>query len=326
MEKSQGNGFKAEIFNVKSLDQIQTTEIISESFPGGKPEIFGIIGGPPCQDFSVNGRNDGFSGDRGKQTVLFIKKILELQPTFFIMENVPGLIRFKSNKKEYLGNLLKDAEKSYYIDYKLLNALDFGVPQFRERILFVGVNIKALREKSVSINYLSNWFPWPENKKYQDALTKTNWPSTIKFGKKLMKPRGIPIELCVENCLVPHDQMKEIANASEYFKLYGQIEDLKKIDEGETNRPSFKRLHRFRYSPTACYGNNEVHLHPYKNRRLSVREALRIQGVPDEYILPPELSLSKKFKMIGNGVPVPLAAAVASNLKKYLVDMNIIKE
>ena len=77
-------------------------------------------------------------------------------------------------------------------------------------------------------------------------------------------------------------------------------------------------LHRFKYSPTACYGNNEVHLHPYLNRRLSAREALRIQGVPDEYILPPEISLTKKFKMIGNGVPVALAKAVGLSVKQFL--------
>ena len=99
---------------------------------------------------------------------------------------------------------------------------------------------------------------------------------------------------------------------------------LSKISEGETNRPSFKRLHRYKFSPTACYGNNEVHLHPYENRRLSVRETLRIQGVPDSYILPKDLSLTKKFKMIGNGVPVPLAKAVANAVKVFLKEKMVL--
>ncbi len=102
-----------------------------------------------------------------------------------------------------------------------------------------------------------------------------------------------------------------------------KVSELNSIDEGETNRPSFKRLHRYRYSPTASYGNNEVHLHPYLNRRLSVREALRIQGVDDSYILPSNLPLSKKFKMIGNGVPVPLAKEVAISLKNFLIALDI---
>ena len=113
-------------------------------------------------------------------------------------------------------------------------------------------------------------------------------------------------------------------NANEFFNLYVSDKILRAIEEGETNRPSFKRLHRFKYSPTACYGNNEVHLHPYKHRRLSVRETLRIQGVPDEYVLPTTLPLSKKFKMIGNGVPVPLAKAIADELKRFIKIKKVI--
>jgi DNA (cytosine-5)-methyltransferase 1 len=118
--------------------------------------------------------------------------------------------------------------------------------------------------------------------------------------------------------------MSSTANAKEYFNLYITEKALNAIDEGETNRPSFKRLHRFKYSPTACYGNNEVHLHPYLHRRLSVRETLRIQGVPDTYILPTGLPLSKKFKMIGNGVPVFLAKALAVALKNFIEDKEIL--
>lgn len=70
-------------------------------------------------------------------------------------------------------------------------------------------------------------------------------------------------------------------------------------------------------------GNNEVHLHPYKHRILSVREVLRIQGVPDTYVLPFELPLSKKIKMIGNWVPVPLARAVGDTLLIFLKEYGI---
>ena len=119
-------------------------------------------------------------------------------------------------------------------------------------------------------------------------------------------------------------QINKVPNAIEYFNLYKPDAELLQIKEGETTRPSFKRLHRFKYSPTACYGNNEVHLHPYKHRRLSVRETLRIQGVPDAYVLPSELPLTKKFKMIGNGVPVPLAKAVAVAIKKFIYRKKVV--
>jgi DNA (cytosine-5)-methyltransferase 1 len=320
--KSQGNGIKAEIFNTKSITEISSNEIISEAFPKGKPENFGIIGGPPCQDFSTNGSLKGFEGDRGKLTTLYFDKILELKPTFFVMENVVGLTKRKETK-EFLKALLNRVKKEYFIDHEKLNALEFGVPQFRERIFFVGIKKTVLDEKVISQSHSGNWFPFPIDKKYKDAPTKYKWATPVQFGKTLSKPEGLPLELCIESCLVPQSEINTTANASEFFNLYVTEKKLNAINEGETNRPSFKRLHRFKYSPTACYGNNEVHLHPYKNRRLSVRETLRIQGVPDSYVLPIELPLSKKFKMIGNGVPVPMAKAVATAVFQYIEKMKI---
>ena len=321
--KSQGNGINAEIFNTKSITEVSSTEIILEAFPKGKPGNFGMIGGPPCQDFSTNGSLKGFDGDRGKLTTLYFDKILELKPTFFVMENVTGLTKRKETK-EFLQTLLKRVEEEYFVDHEKLNALEFGVPQFRERIFFVGIKKTKLDEKIVSKSPFGKWFPFPVNKTYQNAATKYTWAKQVKFGKTLTKPKGLPFELCVESCLVPARKMNSTDNAKEFFNLYVTEKSLQAIDEGETNRPSFKRLHRYKYSPTACYGNNEVHLHPYQHRRLSVRETLRIQGVPDSYILPTDLPLTKKFKMIGNGVPVPLAKAIAVALNKFINDNNVI--
>ena len=321
--KSQGNGIKAEIFNTKSITEVKSKEIIQEAFPNGKPEHFGMIGGPPCQDFTMNGNLQGFNGERGKLTVVYFDKILELKPTFFVMENVTGLTKRKATK-EYLQTLLKRVEKDYFVAHEKLNSLNYGVPQHRERVFFIGIRKDCLNKKVVEQAPLGNWFLFPIDKKYHDAATKFNWGRQVPFGKSLKKPEDAPYELCVESCLVPINKINVIPNANEIFTLYKPENELKLIDEGETNRPSFKRLHRYKYSPTACYGNNEVHLHPYLNRRLSAREALRIQGVPDDYVLPSEISLSKKFKMIGNGVPVPLAKAVAKALKDFLLTNEII--
>ena len=321
--KARGNGIKAEIFNTKSIIEVCSNEIISEAFPNGKPEDFGIIGGPPCQDFSIQGNMDGFEGERGKLTIIYFDRILELKPTFFVMENVTGLTKSKLTKK-HLEYLLKRMKEAYYIDQTTLNALDFGVAQHRERVFFVGIRKDKIKEKDFATKSDNKWFNWPENKKYKGAEAKYQWPKVNPFGKSLIRQEELPIELCVESCLVPSSEIHKTANANEYFHLYITKERLAKIQEGETNRPSFKRLHRFKYSPTACYGNNEVHLHPYLHRRLSVREALRIQGVPDSYILPTDLPLSKKFKMIGNGVPVPLANAVASALHDFIIKKKII--
>ena len=93
---------------------------------------------------------------------------------------------------------------------------------------------------------------------------------------------------------------------------------MKAIPEGDDSKKSYKRLHRWRYSPTVAYGNNEVHLHPYKARRLSVAEALALQSLPKDFCLPPEMSLTAKFKTTGNGVPFLLANGIAKTIYQFL--------
>ena len=94
------------------------------------------------------------------------------------------------------------------------------------------------------------------------------------------------------------------------------------IPEGESRGKSFKRLHRWKYSPTAAYGNNEVHLHPYLPRRISVAEALAIQSLPEWFELPQEIPLSSKFKMVGNGVPYLLALGIANELYEWIAEFQ----
>ncbi len=147
--KSRGNEVEAEIFNKQSIIEVSADQIIKEAFPDGMPTNFGIIGGPPCQDFSINGKLKGFEGERGKLTIVFFDRIMELKPTFFVMENVTGLT--KSNSiKEHFKKIIKRVEKDYFVDYKILNALDFGVPQFRERVFIVGIRKDKLDKEVVN--------------------------------------------------------------------------------------------------------------------------------------------------------------------------------
>ena len=92
------------------------------------------------------------------------------------------------------------------------------------------------------------------------------------------------------------------------------------IKEGDDSKKSFKRLHRWRYSPTAAYGNNEVHLHPYKARRISAAEALAIQSLPPEFHFPNTMTLSNMFKTIGNGVPFVAAKGLAGTIESFLTE------
>lgn len=103
-------------------------------------------------------------------------------------------------------------------------------------------------------------------------------------------------------------------NAAAYFKPKAGLSKMKIIPEGDDSKKSYKRLHRWRYSPTAAYGNNEVHLHPYKERRLSVAEALAIQSLPKEFSFPDSMTLTDMFKTIGNGVPFIMSSGIAKTI------------
>ena len=107
-------------------------------------------------------------------------------------------------------------------------------------------------------------------------------------------------------------------NTYHYFKPKAGLKRFISVDEGDDSKKSYKRLHRWRYSPTACYGNNEVHLHPYKVRRISVAEALAIQSLPRNFVLPSNMTLTDMFKTVGNGVPYLASKAIAQTILDFL--------
>ena len=130
------------------------------------------------------------------------------------------------------------------------------------------------------------------------------------------EPQDIIPELTVEYWF-RHNNVENHANSRDYFNTVANNKFVS-IAEGDTSKKSFKRLHRWRYSPTAAYGNNEVHLHPYQPRRISIAEALSIQSLPVWFEVLPTLSLSAKFKMVGNGVPYLLANGIAMALQGWI--------
>lgn len=323
-----------------SITDIGPNQVLTEAFSCKKrPEIFGIIGGPPCPDFSVGGKNRGGAGERGKLSQVYVSRIIELNPTFFLFENVPGLLR-TAKHRAFLGKLLDRLSPDYILDMRVLNALDYGVPQDRERLFLVGLNKLWLKKNKSTLKPLlsvekliqsarnpippgeseessQHWLPWNSFRRYYNAKTAYNWPSTAPFGKGVEAPsHDLPLELAVGPLICDQTRISAMPNGTEAFKPYSKR--FTTVDEGDVSKKCFKRLHRWRYSPAAAYGNNEVHLHPTEPRRLNVREAMLIQTVPEQFALPSDMTLSSKFKTIGNAVPVMLAEAVAKSLKTVL--------
>lgn len=280
--------------------------------------ILGFIGGPPCPDFSVAGKQRGREGDNGKLSQSYVDLICTQQPDFFLFENVKGLWRTAKHRAYYEDLKKQLAAAGYVMTERLTNALEFGVPQDRDRIFLFGVNSDSQSETAARIS----GFPWEKNMKYNlEEIKNIPWPEQEEFVADSEKkcPEGIPEELTAEHWF-RKNHVYTHPNAKDCFTPKAGLAKMKVIPEGDDSKKSYKRLHRWRYAPTVAYGNNEVHLHPYKERRLTVAEALSLQSLPEEYELPPEMSLTDKFKTIGNGVPFLLAAGIAQTIRDFLLE------
>ncbi|AKG24098.1 DNA cytosine methyltransferase [Calothrix sp. 336/3] len=277
----------------------------------------GFIGGPPCPDFSVGGKNRGQFGDNGKLSAAYVELICHYQPDFFLFENVKGL--WKTHKHRLFFESLKRKLKlaGYLLTTKLINCIEYGVPQNRERIIIIGFSQKFCTSKDSRLDYR---FPWHKYVLYnQEKIFQLPWIEKTLFQENSIFPcpENIIPELTVEYWF-RKNHVTSHPNSHHYFQPRAGITKLAAIDEGDDSGKSYKRLHRWRFSPTACYGNNEVHLHPYKIRRISVAEALAIQSLPQKFALPENMSLTNMFKTIGNGVPYFTAKAIAQNIRDFL--------
>jgi DNA (cytosine-5)-methyltransferase 1 len=291
-----------------------------------KHNLVGFLGGPPCPDFSIAGKNKGESGENGKLTKTYFELICLFKPDFFIFENVKGLIKTEKHRVFYNSMKKYLTDNGYYLSDKLLNALCYGVPQYRERIFLIGINSNKFDVSDLKINAESEFeFPWDQfSKKKIEEIIKQPWPSVESFIENSRRKNKYNIDdyLTVnywfkKNNVAGHDNGKDV------FKVRNGKMKIETRMEGDTSGKSFKRLHRWRYSPTAAYGHNEVHLHPYKCRRISVAEAMAIQSLPKKFILKKDIPLSYKYKMIGNGVPYLLGTSIAKSLRIFLTKLGV---
>jgi DNA (cytosine-5)-methyltransferase 1 len=270
----------------------------------------GFIGGPPCPDFSVGGKNKGRHGDNGKLSQTYIDIICAQKPDWFIFENVKGLWRTKVHR-EFFENLKKQLTAAgYELSDKLLNAIQFGAPQDRDRIFLFGTLQHSKKAKAIN-------FDWEYGAQHLDrSAFAFPWPDQSEFGAVPPQP-DVPMELTV-GYWFNKNQVENHPNTPHCFTPRAGITRFLAVAEGDDSKKSYKRLHRYRYSPTACYGNNEVHLHPWLPRRINVAEALSLQSLPKEFTLPPHMTLSAMFKTIGNGVPYLLGRGIAQAVKNHL--------
>lgn len=284
----------------------------------------GIIGGPPCPDFSVAGKNKGKEGENGKLSGTYISLICETKPDFFLFENVKGLYRTAKHREFFEQLKAQLTEAGYVMTEQLINSIEFGAPQDRDRIILIGFQ-KSIAKK-LHLPHDKNQlleFDWDKNKLYTRDVFSLPWPTTSPYNENIPTPMpdGIVRELTVQYWWEKND-VENHPNANMFFQPRAGLYRFQSKDEGDDKKKCYKRLHRWRYSPTCAYGNNEVHIHPYKPRRISVAEALALQSLPKEFVLPTDITLTDAFKTIGNGVPYMASLGIAKNIYDYIITHN----
>jgi len=279
------------IFSYQSLHQ-ETEEGLGDLFhinTNSLPFIDLIIAGFPCQPYSIVGQRKGLEDDRG-QLIYGITRILQdKQVPYFIFENVKGLLNTnKGNDFITILNLLDNT--GYNVYYKVLNSINFGVPQSRERVYFVGIR-KDIDKKM---------FKFPEEKKYTYDLS-TILDMTDKLDKNTPQYKTF---------------LKYLNNSYNINKF--NLEELLKEDYLVLDtRQSDLRLYRG-YVPTIRKGRQGI-LYTYKSElySLSKNEALRLQGFPDSFINKvQDISKSAILEQVGNAMTVNVIEALAKQLKK----------
>ena len=257
-----------------------------------------LMGGVPCQSFSQAGKRKGIDDDRGQLIIHFLKMISILSPKLFIIENVQGLVTHdKGNTLQMIISEINKLEK-YIINYKVLNANDYSVPQNRKRLIIVGVN-----------NSLNRTFCFPTPHKYKPVLKDVlencpKSPGAIYKKEKYDIMKLVPEGGCWVD--IPDTIAKEYMGNS-YGSGGGKRGILKRLD---MKKPSLTLL-------TTPSQKQTERCHPVETRPLQTLEYARIQTFPDEYKFAG--SVNQIYKQIGNAVPVNLGKAIAQEVINVLM-------
>lgn len=298
------------VFGDLGLPEIQNR--VAE-FVRGEP--FAVLGGPPCQGFSVFGKRrlanttgvDARLDPRNRLVFSFVDIVAKLMPRWVVMENVPGFASLDGGR--FVKEVASELKRAGYnaIEYRILDAADYGVPQRRRRFLLIA-------------NRTGHVIPWPKKKFFE---TPEEWQKPYRTVGEAIADLSELATFQRYSCHVPmvHKplQVARYARIPEGGKL--DIENLPaslrkgyRTDIIKNFSHVFKRLHRNKPSFTLVPGHNAFPIHPWLNRALTVREAARLQTFPDQIEF--KGSREDQCLQVGNAFPPLLAELIANNLVK----------
>lgn len=306
IQTMQANGHNGIAGDIR---QITSEEILQKSgMKVGEP--FLICGGPPCQPFSTAGKRLGINDPRGSLFKEFVRMIDEIRPRFFVMENVKGIMSSplkdangENTNKKVLDVILEEFRRlNYKTVYGVVDAVNYGVPQFRERFVLVGsrddenIFLPAPTHFRVHQNPVYRWVTLGDTIKDLENVEgecASFSDSRLKFLR--MVPEGGNWKD------LPEDVLQE-AMGGAYTSGGGKV-------------GFYRRLSYAQPSPTVVTSPVQkatMMCHPTKDRPLSVAEYARIQQFPDNWTFMG--TTVDKYRQIGNAVPVGLARAIGQML------------
>lgn len=273
-------------------------------------EAFVVCGGPPCQPFSTAGKRLGMNDPRGSLFKEYIRMIDGINPRFFVMENVKGLMSSllkdehgHNTQTKVLDIILEEFNKLHYSTvYGVLDAVNYGVPQFRERFVLIGsrdnepIFLPAPTHFRVHQNSAYRWRTLGDTiRDLEDCSGECAAFSEARLNYLRMVPEGGNWKS------LPAEVVKE-AMGGAYLSGGGKV-------------GFYRRLSYAQPSPTVVTSPVQkatMMCHPTKDRPLSVAEYARIQQFPDDWKFAG--STNEKYRQIGNAVPVGLAKAIGEML------------
>lgn len=291
--------FKNTILDRRSIRDVDSDELLE--IVGG--DVDGMIGGPPCQSWSEAGSLRGIEDQRGQLFFEYIRLLKAVKPKFFLAENVSGLLfgRHSDAVDEILARFRKIG---YWVDKRLVNASEFGVPQDRDRVIIVG--------------YHRDWFREAMHFRTPSLKRTTTLEDAIGDLRGVEPLAAAHNETNGDKCK-PANHEYMLGGHSSIFMSRQRVRSW--------SEPSFTIQAGARHAPLHPQAPKMVKRGPDhfefaagsedKYRRLSVREAARIQGFPDNHIFHYD-RIADGYKMVGNAVPVLLARIFADHLKSDL--------
>lgn len=324
------------------ISELDPKDVLDE-LDYGENEIDVIVGGPPCQGFSIAGDREQ-DDERNELFKDYARHVESLNPKFVLMENVPGMLSMETSEGEPVIEEIREhfSDIGYRTEYQVLKASNFGVPQNRERVFVLGTR---LDDGNIGFPGRTHIVDGDDQKLTEvdsdmkravtvgDALSDL---TSLKAGEKSSdygaKPKNDYQRMMRENMsssseVKNHDAVNHRDHIVKRFEHIPQGGDM--TDAPEEHQPSKvyssrnRRLKEDHPSYTVTSHVLDELIHPWDDRAITVREAARLQSFPDDYVFTGERNVfhgsdeTSQYEQVGNAVPVLLAKSIAERIIEH---------